>query len=104
MTSKKRAQDLTSWWVTVCIGKPWALEGQFLWAAKRENPPMGKLFGAVTHLESGLPEFSHLLDQCGRIEEATGGGGVNGSLIKFFHKNLTYVPHSKSQEKNLIRK
>jgi hypothetical protein len=58
MTSKKRAQDLTSWWVIVFIGKPWALEGQFLRAAKRENPPKGKLFGVVTRLE-----FSHLLDQ-----------------------------------------
>jgi hypothetical protein len=26
-------------------------------------------------------------------------GGVNGSLIKFFHKNLTYVPRSKPQAK-----
>jgi hypothetical protein len=25
---------------------------------------------------------------------------VNRSLIKFFHKNLTYVPHSKPQAKN----
>jgi hypothetical protein len=25
--------------------------------------------------------------------------GVNGSLIKFFHKNPTYVPHSKPQVK-----
>jgi hypothetical protein len=29
-----------------------------------------------------------------------GEGGVNGSLIKFFHKNLMYVPHSKCQAKN----
>jgi hypothetical protein len=32
------------------------------------------------------------------------GGGLNGSLIKFFHKKLTYVPHSKSQTKTPKRK
>jgi hypothetical protein len=63
-TSKKRAQDLTSWWVTVWIAKPWALEGQFLSAAKRADPPKGKLFDAVTCLESNLADFSHPLDQC----------------------------------------
>jgi hypothetical protein len=32
------------------------------------------------------------------IEEAT-GGGVNESLIKFFHKNPIYVPCSKPYAK-----
>jgi hypothetical protein len=31
--------------------------------------------------------------------EVTGGGGVNESLIKFFHKNPVYVPRSKLQAK-----
>jgi hypothetical protein len=104
MTSKKRAQDLTSWWVTVCIGKPWALEGQFLWAAKRENPPMGKLFGAVTHLESGLPEFSHLLDQCGRIEEATGGGGGEREPNKILSQEPDLCPTFKIPRKKPHKK
>jgi hypothetical protein len=30
--------------------------------------------------------------------------GVNGSLIKFFHKNSVYVPRSKPQVKTLERK
>jgi hypothetical protein len=29
------------------------------------------------------------------------GGGVNGSLMKFFHKKLAYVPRSKPQTKPL---
>jgi hypothetical protein len=35
-------------------------------------------------------------------EEAIGGGGgVNGSLKKFFHKKSVYVPRLKSQTKPL---
>jgi hypothetical protein len=39
-------------------------------------------------------------------EEATGGwgGGVNGSLMKFFHKKAIYVTRSKSQTKPLKEK
>jgi hypothetical protein len=48
----------------VWIGKPWALECQFLLMAKRVDPLKGELFDVVTCLESGLVEFNHPLDQC----------------------------------------
>jgi hypothetical protein len=34
-------------------------------------------------------------------KEVTGGEGVNGSVIKFFHKNSAYVPRSKCKQKPL---
>jgi hypothetical protein len=41
---------------------------------------------------------SSMRNRLWRTEEAI-RGGVNGSLIKFFHKNLTYDPRSKPQAK-----
>jgi hypothetical protein len=56
-------QDFTNWWITVWIGKPQVFKCQFLSVAERANRLKGKLFGAVTRLESSLTELSHPLDQ-----------------------------------------
>jgi hypothetical protein len=55
-------QDFASWRIVVWIGKPRALEGQFLPTAKWIDPPKSKVFNAMTHLKSDLMEFIHPLD------------------------------------------
>jgi hypothetical protein len=55
-------QDFASWRIVVWIGKPRALEGQFLPTAKWTDPPKSKVFNAMTHLKSDLMEFIHPLD------------------------------------------
>jgi hypothetical protein len=57
-----RIQDLTSRWVMGWINKSWVLEGQLLMTVKRVDPLKSKPIGTVTHLKSGLVEFSHPLD------------------------------------------
>jgi hypothetical protein len=44
------------------INKSWVLEGQLLMTVKRVDPLKSKPIGTVTHLKSGLVEFSHPLD------------------------------------------
>jgi hypothetical protein len=47
---------------TAGIGQPWAFECQLLLTAKGVNSLKMKLFNAVAHPESGLVEFSRMLD------------------------------------------
>jgi hypothetical protein len=48
------------------IGQPWAFKCQLLSMAKGANSLKMELFNAVAHLELGLTEFGHTLDQSGQ--------------------------------------
>jgi hypothetical protein len=48
--------------------------------------------------------FHNRVEGSRRQPERGGGGGVEWSIIKFFHKNQAYVPRSKPQAKTPERK
>jgi hypothetical protein len=63
---EKENEHLTRGGFTARIDQPWAFKSQFLPTANGVNPSEGKFLGAMTHLKTGVVEFSYLLDRSGQ--------------------------------------